>query len=943
MSRLLKRINKNCINYPERIAFIDDERFITYRQLWEESGKVCSWLKRNGYGKEDICLIVLPKSASSMASLLGILRAGCAFCNIDSSNPAEKISFIRRQLHPKCEIDPETYKKIQSTEKPYKGYVEADPHDAAFIVYTSAAIGTPKGVLHEMGNLDFCLSLYPDLKEYEELHTCYTVSFDSVDSIQLAFNCMCIARTVHIVPDQLLSNIRGMHRYLLEHQITDVWLPASFVRLYKDPSPYLKEILMSRENADDIYYASGRPSLVNFYSTSESCFPLLVMHIDKKYKRTPAGVPVLKQLDLHLEDKDGKRIKDSGIGEICFRNFYVRGYIDHPEENEKVFRNGIIHTGDIARRAENGLYTLIGRLEDMSSINGDLFHPGEIESVCRKILDLSWCAIKGFDDEGVVALYYTDDFSIDEKEARHKLEAFLPQQLIPSYYIHIDEVPLTVEGKTARNALRLPETNNETAYEAPRSEFEKKLAKAMAEVLKTAKVGIKDDFFAHSGNSLKAMELLEKQNIEGLNIRHIFEGRTVQKISELYEKEIINSLSEKEKEEIGRKKRFPLDPITERKWSQENNGTHDFIFAYQLTPMIKIEKLKDALNEYIRNDSSFNLIIENDKGIPVQVYSDDTPSVKIEDLDDDQVTELQKTFIRPFGYKEPLIRIRLIKTRVFRFIFFQMSHILMDEYGFALFLKDLKTLYKGGSIRPSYYFAYLYDKDMTISKEKTDEAMQYYLRKLDLNNRMGNLTSDLTEKNGQGTAHSISFPLHKIEALVSRYDSTNSAFVHLTVCLAMEKYNGRASYLYTLQPNRSPKQNPAGIRKTAGVIGICSESRSAADLFKDMNEQHISIVRYSCYDKLVEDLSKDDPSPLLVIYEPEQDILALGREIMLENCCSNSKPKKPVTAVRVANEDEKIRITFQYDMKQLSKEHAEEFVTLIKNVGDALLEEKISI
>jgi hypothetical protein len=117
MSQLLDRISNNCTKYPDRIAFQDDNRALTYRELWEESGRVTSWLKANGYGKEDICLIVLPRSVSSMASMLGVLRAGCAFCNIDSSYPPERIAFIRSELNQKCEIDEETYKIMQENQK----------------------------------------------------------------------------------------------------------------------------------------------------------------------------------------------------------------------------------------------------------------------------------------------------------------------------------------------------------------------------------------------------------------------------------------------------------------------------------------------------------------------------------------------------------------------------------------------------------------------------------------------------------------------------------------------------------------------------------------------------------------------------------------------------------------------------------------------------------
>ena len=83
MGRFLERVHDVCERYPDRVAFVDDIRSMTFAELWEESGKVFAYLAEKGLGTEDFCQIVLPRSAPSMASLLGVLRAGCAFCNLD--------------------------------------------------------------------------------------------------------------------------------------------------------------------------------------------------------------------------------------------------------------------------------------------------------------------------------------------------------------------------------------------------------------------------------------------------------------------------------------------------------------------------------------------------------------------------------------------------------------------------------------------------------------------------------------------------------------------------------------------------------------------------------------------------------------------------------------------------------------------------------------------
>ena len=907
------------------------------------SNRVHAYLKRNHIGKKDVVLIRLERGVKPVIAIMGVIKAGAAFVIVESGYAKERVDFIRTDCSTEFELNEKNWAEAIACD-PVSTYERPDDHDPALCVYTSGTSGSPKGVMHEYGQykLEMISEMQEDGSWRENTDTRWglVAPLNFVASLKIIVHFMYCGGHLYVMDYNTVKHPVKLNAYFLKHRINETFLSPSLLRLKgKDMGPFMKSVYTGAEPPNNI--AVKNCQLVNTYTMSESFFTVSEFTITKPYEIAPIGKPLF-DLDLQLLDENGNPVEEGETGEICFKNPYCRGYINLPQENEKQFIDGYFHTGDLAAYTD-GAYVLKGRNDDMIKIDGNRIEPSEIERACRKVLGLSWCAAKGFEKEAVVALYYTDPVVIDEEDARAKLESTLPYYMIPAHFISIDEVPLSASGKLDRKGLKLPVSALLETYVAPRNELETKLVEVMASVLGLERIGIKDDFFKLGGTSIRAMEALEKLGIEGLNTNLFYRGRTAERISDLFTAESANHMSDEEKEEIGRHKRFPLSYWAQYMWDCNNDGTLDFSIAYQLSPLISLKKLRDAFNAYIESNSTFNLLLEKEEEKAIQVYSPDLRPLEIETMSEAEVEELRKTFIRPFEHGKQLYRIRLIKTKLHKYLFFQLSHILSDGSGMHLMLRDIQTLYKGGTIRPAYYFAYAYDQTIPISDELKKMAGEYYETKLDFKHRMRNLVHDHTDLRGTGKEKRISFALDAIDRLISRYNSTYISFIHLAVCLAIEQYNGKPSFALTTIENRSPNENTGGMRVKVGGIAITTQSRLLSDLFEDMNIQQYNNIRYAAYDFGSYIIPDDGSSNFYITYvsdwfDPASQSLDFGKPLVLENQFKTGENSTPALIAEFRREGGHLAFSFEYDRMYMTEEHAKEFMSLVEFAGNELLE-----
>ena len=743
----IERFEKVVRDYPDRLAFDDGERTLTYRELDEESGKIYSYLKKQGIGREDTVQIIPDRGVGAVACIIGALKAGACFIPGESDYPAQRLEFIRRDAGCRLVIDQKLYTEIIDNELPLTGHEETGLHDAAYIIYTSGSTGNPKGVVHEYGNIEQQASLVPEEENVREYKEGMIIPFYFVLATQFLIHYTLRAYTVYIISHDMVRDFRKLSKFVEDKRLQGIYLSPSYIRLYKEPSPYLEEIVTCSEPANGIYYPGGKPVLYNLYAMSEAGFNVTGAVLDKAYDVAPVGKPLLEEIDVHLVDDDGKRIEGPGTGEFCFRNTYVRGYLNLPERTAAAFQNGVYHTGDICRRDGNGMYYVMGRKDDMFKINGNRIEPAEIEKRVKEATGLEDVHAKGFQEDGraFIVLYYlipqAKELGI-YKDGRLEcdmslLQKTLPDYMIPSYYVGLESFPINANGKLNRMALKAPQRDAyQGDYVEPANEEERFFCKAMQEVLNIKRVGAEDDFYGIGGDSLGAMQLIMACSDAGyeISVGTLYRCRTPRRLAAaLKDLQCTDDIASQEEQARRTARRVnELELVYLKDYEEHPQSTYyNLPELYELKEDVELEKLKAALQKVIKAHpvilSKFIRLPEGEYG---QVYE---PSLfkepVIEDISDEEFEALKPALDEPMQLVDGrLYSFRLFRTQTKKYFFLNLHHSIADGTSVSILRNQLYECYIDMDyvIPKDYYYYEASLQDSYRASENFKEAEKYY-------------------------------------------------------------------------------------------------------------------------------------------------------------------------------------------------------------------------
>ena len=588
-SMLAQAVNK----FPERVALSFGDQQLTYRELDRLSNHIAHMLISKGLRKGDYVSIFMERSLNTVTSLLGILKAGGAYVPLDPTHPDErnayiigdtKSGFILTQQEFTAKLDvllsdfgtkpimmyPEVNNVTGLEESPVMTDIHAD--DIAYIIYTSGSTGKPKGaIISHKGVVNLGMAIQDQLKMTEEdiIIQYSTFSFDA--SVYDLFGSIASGSRLHLLADEERFSIDSFTSAVKKSGATRIaLLPTVFFNQLatylpeKDTSIYrnIKSIVVGGEGLPGetvrMFQKKLSVPIVNVYGPTEITAVATGHVINYELPEHIATVCIGKPLanyELFVVDENNELCPTCVTGELLISSIGVaKGYLNQPEKTKEVFIPDPINpdsgrivyrTGDLVRLLPNGEVEYRGRKDSQVKIRGFRIEIGEIEDNLAKhdlVKEIAVIARPDADGIKILVGFYTsnDGQVIPHSELVQFLSKKVPNYMIPKYFSHLEQMPLSPTGKMDRKKLALFEINIEhedAAYEAPENELQTQVSEAWQKALGQTRIGIHDDFFEIGGYSLKILEILVilKPHFPQLKINDFFVYPTIAKLSERIE------------------------------------------------------------------------------------------------------------------------------------------------------------------------------------------------------------------------------------------------------------------------------------------------------------------------------------------------------------------------------------------------------------------------
>ncbi|MFB6499508.1 lichenysin non-ribosomal peptide synthetase LicA [Bacillus haynesii] len=766
--RLLKRASSQTIAYdrnmtlhglfeqkaadhPEKTAVVYEGQKLSYRELNEQSNRLASALRRRGIGPDASAAIVMERSERVLTAMLGVLKAGGAYVPIDPAFPEERIRFMLEDSKAKAVITDsgltfETAETVRFSEALFESRENGNPSSAAgaghlaYIIYTSGTTGRPKGVMIEHRQVHHLVrGLQQDIGTYDqdELKLALLAPFHFDASVQQIFTSLLLGQTLYIVPKKTVSDGRALSAYYRRHQIDVTDCTPAHLQLLTAADDLsgvkLRHMLVGGEALSRVATerllqlfaetAESVPAVTNVYGPTETCVDAssftMTNRTDLQYDTAyvPIGRPIGNNR-FYILDENGALLPDGVEGELYIAGDGVgRGYLNLPDMTADKFLEdpfvpgGLMYrTGDAARWLPDGTVDFIGRKDDQVKIRGYRIELGEIESVLQGAPAVGKAVVLTRHETGgslEVCAYVVpkQGEKIHLQVLREHLSKHLPDYMIPSCFVELDEIPLTASGKVDRKALLRHEVSvsGTAEYAAPRNEYEEKMVGIWQEVLGAEQVGIHDQFFDLGGHSLKAMTMLAKiHKAFGVEVplQILFEKPTVAALSDF--------VSEAEKdgftviEPAPEIDDYPLSLAQQRIYivSQlEGAGVgYNMPAAAMLEGTLDLQRLEAAFQKLIDRHEALRTSFTVVNGEPRQIIHQ-TVQFRIEkvEAEDKPVEQMAKSFVRRFDLaKAPLMRAGLVRLADGRhLLLFDMHHLVSDGVSISIILNELAALYKG--------------------------------------------------------------------------------------------------------------------------------------------------------------------------------------------------------------------------------------------------------
>ncbi|MGY3387746.1 amino acid adenylation domain-containing protein [Bradyrhizobium sp. USDA 3311] len=548
---------------PAAVAVVYENERLSYGELNARANRLAHHLIGLGVKPDQPVAICLERGLAMVVGVLAILKAGGAYLPLDPAYPSARLRQIVDDAAPRmllCDaagrsalgaeaVADLSVVDLNTATPPWAALPVSDPEPRtlgltsrhlAYVIYTSGSTGTPKGVEMSHGSLVNSLAGISTSK----LRTLQFATLNFDVSCQELFICWKDGGLLVLVREETRTHFSDLLEFVEGEAIERLFLPFVALNHFAEvwsaqqvQLPYLSEIYTAGEQLQAtlplraFFEAHPKAKLINQYGSTEISV-IAEHHLPADPSSWPQLPPVgrpIANTRVYLLDGHGAPVPFGAVGELYIGGAGVaRGYLNRPELTAERFiaspfvdGDRLYRTGDLGRYLPDGNLEFLGRNDDQVKIRGFRIEPGEIAA---RLCEHAWVreAVvvarqnRAGDKHLIAYVVCAPEAGSDEGDGgglasalRAHLSARLPDYMVPTAFVPIAALPLTVNGKLDRKALPAPADAAYAlaAYEAPRGEVETMLAGIWAELLGLERVGRHDHFFELGGHSLLAVQV----------------------------------------------------------------------------------------------------------------------------------------------------------------------------------------------------------------------------------------------------------------------------------------------------------------------------------------------------------------------------------------------------------------------------------------------------
>ncbi len=725
---------------PDDVAVVFEAERLTYGELNARANQLAHHLIELGVGPDVPVGLCLDRSTDLIVGLFGIMKAGGAYVPLDPGLPKLRLSMILAEAGARllvtrsslAKILGEHVQKVVSLElltnedftNPAKSISE---EHLAYVIFTSGSTGRPKGVAVEHRQLiNYLNAIWEklDLPEGSSFAMVSTISADLGNTS--LFPALCKSGTLHLIAEERSTNAEALADYFSRNQIDCLKIVPthlSALLVVGNPAAVIprQRLILGGDACpwklvERIRSLSQDCLILNHYGPTEATVGALTYEVQNELlsETVPLGRP-LGNVQAYILDEELRPVAIGVAGELHLGGSgLARGYINRADATaEKFIPNPfsergerLYKTGDRARYLSDGQIEFLGRIDNQVKVHGYRIEPAEIESALRDHEDISAGAVIAREDRGAKQLvaYVVTRKKLTSAELRTFLNGKLPDYMVPTSFVFLERLPLTLNGKLDRNALPAPDhlqSDGDRVFTEPRTDVEKILAQIWSDVLGIERVGVHDNFFDLGGDSILSIQIVARANQAGLKLtpRQLFQHQTVAELAS-----VVGSVVPAEQGLVTG--RIPLTPIQARFFELDQpelhhynqamlleiNGPADAALLEKATGLLLVQH--DALRfRYTRNHDGWEQTVAAPghaapfERIDLSALSEAEQTAKILE----HAATLHASLNLEHG---PLLRIALFDRGSQQNLLIVIHHLLVDGVSWRILLEDLHTTYQ---------------------------------------------------------------------------------------------------------------------------------------------------------------------------------------------------------------------------------------------------------